>query len=63
MRKRSDHIAFKLMPNGNIRAFQSDTSDKRGVSELQITDTWNESPAVISSAPPKIIEYEEDNVL
>lgn len=53
MSKRSEHIAFKMMPNGNIRAFQSDTSDKRGVSELQITDTWNESPAVISSAPPQ----------
>lgn len=62
MSNRSEHIAFKLMPNGNIRAFQSDTSDKRGVSELQITDIRNESPAVISAAPPKIIEYEEDNV-
>jgi len=62
MGKRSEHIAFKLMPNGNIRAFQSDTSDKRGVSELQITDIKNESPAVISSAPPKIIEYEGDSV-
>ena len=51
MSKRSEHIAFKLMSNGNIRAFQSDKSDKRGVSELQITDISNESPAVISSAP------------
>ena len=62
MSKRGEHIAFKMMPNGNIRAFQSDTSDKRGVSELQITDISNESPAVICSAPPKIIEYEEDIV-
>lgn len=60
MSKRSEHIAFKLMPDGNIRAYQSDTFDKRGVSELQITDIRNESPTVISSTPPKIIMYEED---
>ena len=57
MSKRSEHIAFKIMPNGNIRAYQSDTEDKRGVSELQITDVFNVSPTVISSTPPKIIEY------
>lgn len=50
-RKRKEHIAFKMMPNGNIRAYQSDTPDKRGVSELQITDIRNESPTIISSPP------------
>lgn len=29
MSRRSDNIRFKAMPNGNIRAFQSDTYDKR----------------------------------
>jgi len=53
MKKRSEHIAFKMMPNGNIRAFQSDTEDKRGVSELQITSPHNVAPTVISSAPPE----------
>ena len=51
MSKRSEHIAFKMMPDGNIRAFQSDTDDKRGVSELQITDPCNPSPTIISSTP------------
>lgn len=63
MSKRSEHIAFKLMPDGNIRAFQSDTDDKRGVSELQITDPNNPSPTIISATPPKIIEYEYDKNL
>ena len=34
------------MPNGNIRAYQSDTYDKRGVSELQITNPKNEAPTL-----------------
>ena len=59
-RKRSDHIAFKMMPNGNIRAYQDDTEDKRGVSELQITNPCNIAPTVISSTPPKIYEPYED---
>lgn len=59
MSKRSEHIAFKMMQDGNIRAFQSNTEDKRGVSELQITDPRNPSPTVIGTYPPKIIEYEE----
>lgn len=59
MSSRSEHIAFKMMPDGNIRAFQSDTVDKRGVSELQITNPRNESPTIISATPPKVIIYEE----
>lgn len=48
------------MPNGNIRGFQAGTNDKRGVSELQITDVGNVSPTVISYTPPKIIQYDND---
>ena len=33
---RKDSIKFKLMPDGHIRAFQSNTPDLRGISELQI---------------------------
>ena len=33
---RKDSIKFKLMPEGHIRAFQSDTPDLRGISEMQI---------------------------
>jgi hypothetical protein len=62
MSNRGDHILFKMMPNGNIRAFQGDTKDKRGVSELQFTDINNESPTVTSTTPPKIIEYEESSI-
>ena len=54
---RSEHIAFKIMSNGNIRGYQDDKADKRGVSELQITNPANVSPTVIGAAPPKIIEY------
>ena len=47
------------MPNGNIRAFQCNTKDKRGVSEWNITNIMGVSPTIISSAPPKILVYEE----
>ena len=33
---RKDSIKFKLMPDGHIRAFQTNTPDLRGISELQI---------------------------
>lgn len=33
---RAEAIKFKLMPEGHIRAFQSNTPDLRGISELQI---------------------------
>ena len=58
MSERNKHIAFKLMPDGDIRAFQDNTADKRGVSELNITNPRNVAPTIISSTPPKIIEYE-----
>ena len=46
---REDFIRFKKMPNGNIRAYQSDTDDKRGVSELQITNIKNPAPTVTTT--------------
>ncbi len=54
--KRSENIAFKVMPNGNIRAYQADKPDKRGVSELQFTSPENESPTVIAGNTIKVIE-------
>lgn len=33
---RAEAIKFKLMSDGHIRAFQSNTADLRGISELQI---------------------------
>lgn len=33
---RAEAIKFKLMPDGHIRAFQSNTPDLRGISDLQI---------------------------
>lgn len=60
MSRRSDNITFKMMPNGNIRAYQADKPDKCGVSELQITDARNEAPTVIVGNVIKIIEYEDE---
>ena len=59
MNKRSEHIEIKMMPDGNIRGFQGNTIDKRGVSELQITNPFNASPTIISATPPKFYYYEE----
>lgn len=59
---RSENIAFKMMPNGNIRAYQKDKPDKSGVSELQITDPRNEAPTVIVGNVIKIIQYEYDDI-
>lgn len=59
MSTRSDNIRFKTMPNGNIRAYQGDTDDKRGVSELQFTNPLNPSPTVTTTNEIKIyIIYE-----
>lgn len=54
MSRRGDNIRFKVMLNGNIRAYQSDTYDKRGVSELQITHPRNSAPTLITEANIKI---------
>lgn len=56
MSRRSENIAFKMMPNGNIRAYQADKPDKSGVSELQFTNPENESPTVIIGNTIKVIE-------
>lgn len=52
---RQDSIAFKEMPNGNIRAYDASTPDKRGVSELQITNADNIAPTVTTSHEPKVL--------
>lgn len=59
MRDRQEAIRFKIMPNGNIRAYQSDTYDKRGVSELQITNPKNESPTLTTECSIKIYQKNE----
>lgn len=51
MSRRSDNISFKVMPNGNIRAFQADTKDKRGVSEMNVTNPRGVSPTIITMPP------------
>ena len=56
MSRRSENITFKVMLNGNIRAYQADKPDKRGVSELQFTNPENESPTVIIGNTIKVIE-------
>lgn len=63
MSRRSENIAFKVMLNGNIRAYQADKPDKSGVSELQFTNPENESPTVIIGNTIKVIEtnMEEKN--
>ena len=40
---RAEAIKFKLMPDGHIRAFQSNTPDLRGISELQIYPPFMQS--------------------
>ena len=39
-------MRFKVMPDRNIRAYQGDTEDKRGVSEMMLTFTGNEAPTI-----------------
>ena len=53
-RKRSNHIAFKIMPNGNIRAYQDDKYKKDAVSELQIVNPENEAQTLMTGITPKI---------
>lgn len=49
MSDRADNIRFKVMPDGNIRAYQGNTEDKRGVSELQITNPKNPSDTITAA--------------
>ena len=46
MSRRSENLRFKVMPDRNIRAYQGDTEDKRGVSEMMLTFTGNEAPTL-----------------
>ena len=52
---RASQIKFKLLPNGHIRAFQSNTRDKRGVSELQTILPQYVSPTITVAHTPKLI--------
>ena len=52
---RQDNIAYKRMPNGNIRAFDASTPDKRGISELQIVNPDNECPTITTAHEPKVL--------
>ena len=59
MSDRQKAIHFKVMANGNIRGYQSNTYDKRGVSELQIINPRNEAPTVTTAHEIKIyLRYE-----
>ena len=55
---RGDYIRFKVMPDGNIRAYQSDTDDKRGVSEWMLTNVLNESATITTNIPKIFIKIE-----
>ena len=60
---RKEHIALKIMPNGNVRGFQSDTSDKRAISEMQYINVNNVCFTILSGIQTKIIEYMDTNNL
>ena len=55
---RAEAIKFKLMPDGHIRAFQSNTPDLRGISELQIYPPNLCSPTI--TAPNS--DYQDNNL-
>lgn len=52
---RAEAIKFKLMPDGHIRAFQSNTPDLRGISELQIYPPHLCSPTITVAHCPKFL--------
>ncbi len=56
---RSEAIKFKLMPEGHIRAFQSNTPDLRGISELQIYLPHLCSPTITVAHCPKLLITDE----
>lgn len=47
-------VRFKVMPNGDIRAWRSNTSDKAGASEWMITATYNQAGTITVAHVPKI---------
>lgn len=56
---RAEAIKFKLMPDGHIRAFQSNTHDLRGISELQIYTPKQCSPTITVAHCPKLLITDE----
>lgn len=57
---RAEAIKFKLMPEGHIRAFQSNTPDLRGISELQIyPPPCLYSPTITVAHVPKLLITDE----
>lgn len=56
---RAEAIKFKLMPDGHIRAFQSNTPDLRGISELQIYPPHLCSPTITVAHCPKLLITDE----
>lgn len=61
--KRKENIELKIMPNGNVRGFQSNTYDKRAVSELQYQNVNNTAFTIMTGIQTKIIEYMETDKL
>ena len=57
--QRGREVHFKVMDNGNIRAFQP-TPDKRGVSELQFQNPENIAFTITTAHEPKIIEKNDE---
>ena len=56
---RAEAIKFKLMPEGYIRAFQSNTPDLRGISEMQIYPPHLPSPTITVAHCPKLLIADE----
>lgn len=52
------NIAYKVMPNGNIRGHVSDREDSAAASEAQFTNPKNASPTITCKWAPKIIQKE-----
>lgn len=49
-------IAYKVMPNGNIRGYRPNRPDSPAASEAQFTNPKNASPTIICAWTPKIIQ-------
>lgn len=56
---RAETIKLKLMPDGQIRAFQSNTADLRGISKLQIYTPKQCSPTITVAHCPKLLITDE----
>lgn len=56
---RASSIKFKLMPDGHIRAFQANTPDLRGISEMQIYPPHAVSPTITVAHCPKLLITDE----